>query len=324
MSLCPNCGSQQPDGAAFCDECGAKLELVPMPPAAAMPQSSPAAGIGMNCPVCGAPVTPGETFCDSCGAALGPAAPVAAPLYPTVPASAPPAAGPGSAQYSTVPTPPPSATVPSSGQARAPQARAPQAAAPTCHNCGAQLEPGSNFCDMCGAPAHAVAPPPASPIPVAGPPFAPPPAPQPVPAPAPAPSSAGPYPPPPAQYTPTAVPPPPAYPPEGGIQGRFVVRGTNATIPFPPGRTEVTIGREDPVSNVFPEIDLTDHGGDEGGVSRRHARIFVQSNQVFIEDLNSTNYTHVNQQRLTPGQPHPLRDGDEVRFGRVKMNYYSA
>ncbi|MBU0703559.1 MAG: zinc-ribbon domain-containing protein, partial [Chloroflexi bacterium] len=26
MAACPNCGSQQPDGAAFCDECGAKLE----------------------------------------------------------------------------------------------------------------------------------------------------------------------------------------------------------------------------------------------------------------------------------------------------------
>ncbi|RLC79512.1 MAG: hypothetical protein DRJ03_23355, partial [Chloroflexi bacterium] len=25
MPACPNCGSQQPDGAAFCDECGAKL-----------------------------------------------------------------------------------------------------------------------------------------------------------------------------------------------------------------------------------------------------------------------------------------------------------
>jgi pSer/pThr/pTyr-binding forkhead associated (FHA) protein len=102
------------------------------------------------------------------------------------------------------------------------------------------------------------------------------------------------------------------------------VVGTNASIPFPPGRTEVIIGREDPVSNVFPEIDLTDHGGDEGGVSRQHARVFMQANQVYIEDLNSTNYTHVSQQRLVPGQPHPLRDGDEVRFGRVKLNYYST
>ena len=102
----------------------------------------------------------------------------------------------------------------------------------------------------------------------------------------------------------------------------MVVQGTNATLPFPPGRTDVIVGREDPVSGVFPEVDLTDHGGDEGGVSRRHARIFVQGTQVFVEDLNSTNYTYVNQQKLTPGQPHPLNSGDDVRFGRVKLTFY--
>jgi len=26
---------------------------------------------------------------------------------------------------------------------------------------------------------------------------------------------------------------------------------------------------------------------------------------------------------LTPGQPQPLNDGDEVRFGRVKLVYYA-
>ena len=108
-----------------------------------------------------------------------------------------------------------------------------------------------------------------------------------------------------------------------GVSGRLVVQGTNAALPFPPGKTDIVLGREDPVSGVFPEIDLTDHGGDEGGVSRKHARIFVQGQQVLIEDLNSTNFTYVNQQRLTPGQPQPLTDGDEVRLGRVKLNYYT-
>ena len=102
-----------------------------------------------------------------------------------------------------------------------------------------------------------------------------------------------------------------------------MVQDTGATLPFPPGKTEVTIGREDPVSGVFPEIDLTDHGGDEGGVSRRHARMFIQGSQLMLEDLNSTNYTYVNQQKLTPGQPHPLNNGDEVRFGRIKLTYYA-
>jgi pSer/pThr/pTyr-binding forkhead associated (FHA) protein len=116
---------------------------------------------------------------------------------------------------------------------------------------------------------------------------------------------------------------PPLAPPIAAVPGKLVVQGTNVTLPFPPGKTEIFIGREDPVSGVFPEIDLTDHGGDEGGVSRKHARIFVQGDQVYIEDLNSTNYTYVNQQKVTPGQSHPLKDGDEVRFGRVKVNYYA-
>ena len=166
-----------------------------------------------------------------------------------------------------------------------------------CPSCGATLEPGSAFCDMCGAPITAA--------PVQPPVQATPPVPQ------------------------QPVTPPvyagqqPAYPPAAAIQGRLIVQGTNATLPFPPGKSEIIVGREDPVSGVFPEVDLTDHGGDEGGVSRRHARIFIQGTQVLIEDLNSTNFTHVNQQKLTPGQPHPLNNGDEVRIGRVKLNYYA-
>lgn len=123
---------------------------------------------------------------------------------------------------------------------------------------------------------------------------------------------------------PIAPSPTPVYPAAAGIQGRLIIQGTNAPLPFPPGKTELVVGREDPVSGIFPEIDLTDHGGDEGGVSRRHARIFIQGAQILVEDLNSTNYTYVNQQRLTPGQPHPLNDGDELRFGRVKLAYHSV
>ena len=287
MPACPNCGSQQPDGAAFCDDCGATLEsLAPAPapsPAAPPAQPSPTA-IATNCSVCGAQVTPGETFCDSCGAAVGQAAP------------APPPQG-------AVPTPPPPAPAPA------------PATAATCTNCGAQLEPGSNFCDMCGSPASAAAPGATPPAPTP----TPPPTPAPVPPPAPTPTDI-------PAPTPS-VPPPtpaPAYPSPAGVQGRLVVQDTNATLIFPPGKTELIVGREDPVSGIFPEVDLTDHGGDEGGVSRRHARIFLQGAQILVEDLNSTNYTYINQQRLTPGQPHPLTDGDKVRFGRVKLTYHSA
>lgn len=280
--ICPQCGSQQPDGVAFCDQCGAALGgIAPAPPMAA-PFPAPAAG-PMTCPSCGAPVILGELFCNNCGAPLSPVSPApAAPVPPPMPAPSPAAPFP----------PPPS----------------PGVGVQTCPQCGAPVEPGSVFCDMCGA-RLAVGPAPA-PQPPTPPPLYPPPGPTPVPAPG--------YPPVPG---PTPAPYPPPYPTAGAVSGKLVVQGTNAVLPFPPGKSEILIGREDPVSNIFPDIDLTPHGGDEGGVSRRHARIFAQGNQIFIEDLNSTNYTYVNQQKLTPGQPYPLKDGDEVRLGKVRLTY---
>ena len=82
---------------------------------------------------------------------------------------------------------------------------------------------------------------------------------------------------------------------------------------------EILIGREDPVSGVFPDVDLTPHGGEEGGVSRRHARIFVEGGAYFIEDLDSTNFTFVNKQKLAPKTRQALNDGDEIRCGRVAL-----
>jgi pSer/pThr/pTyr-binding forkhead associated (FHA) protein len=79
------------------------------------------------------------------------------------------------------------------------------------------------------------------------------------------------------------------------------------------------IGREDPVSGVYPEVDLTPHGGEDGGVSRRHARLLVEGGQYFVEDLNSTNFTFVNKQKVAPKSRHLLNDGDEIRCGRVAL-----
>jgi FHA domain len=50
-------------------------------------------------------------------------------------------------------------------------------------------------------------------------------------------------------------------------------------------------------------------------VSRRHARISVESGLVFVEDLDSTNGTTVNGGRITPRQPTPVKAGDVLGFG---------
>lgn len=44
-----------------------------------------------------------------------------------------------------------------------------------------------------------------------------------------------------------------------------------------------------------------------------HARLFRQGNQLWVEDLNSTNGTYVNSERLT--RPHRLGKGDLLQVG---------
>jgi serine/threonine-protein kinase len=78
------------------------------------------------------------------------------------------------------------------------------------------------------------------------------------------------------------------------------------------------IGRMDPVSGIFPEIDLSAYDA-ESKVSRRHARVWRESHQFFVEDLSSINGTIINDTLLPPKQPHPLRDGDVLRVGQTRL-----
>ena len=90
--------------------------------------------------------------------------------------------------------------------------------------------------------------------------------------------------------------------------------GRDAEIPL---TKEVNIGRLDPASASFPEVDLTSDGGLSKGVSRRHAKITRRGREVFIEDLGSINGTFLNRQKLTPYVPHVLNSGDELQLGKL-------
>lgn len=54
-------------------------------------------------------------------------------------------------------------------------------------------------------------------------------------------------------------------------------------------------------------------------VSRKHAVIMLTSGQLTIQDLGSTNGTHVNETRLKPGSWHTLKENDVIRVGRVHL-----
>ena len=108
-----------------------------------------------------------------------------------------------------------------------------------------------------------------------------------------------------------------------GMQARLIVEADNQEFDIS-GKDNILIGREDAVSNIYPDVDLTAHGGEDGGVSRLHARIFVENGQYMLEDENSTNFTFLNRQRLAAKTPTPMHDNDEVRLGRVLLRFKTA
>ncbi|MBN1200495.1 MAG: FHA domain-containing protein [Anaerolineae bacterium] len=56
---------------------------------------------------------------------------------------------------------------------------------------------------------------------------------------------------------------------------------------------------------------------DSSDISRLHARLYNDHQNVFLEDAGSTNGTFVNGHRLEPGEAHRLRAGDMVSFAQV-------
>ncbi len=82
---------------------------------------------------------------------------------------------------------------------------------------------------------------------------------------------------------------------------------------------EVNIGRLDPASASFPNVDLTTDGALDKGVSRYHAKIIRRENEVFVEDLGSMNGTFVNRKKLTPYLPEALRNGDQLQLGKLML-----
>jgi len=69
------------------------------------------------------------------------------------------------------------------------------------------------------------------------------------------------------------------------------------------------IGREPPAGIVIPHPS----------VSREHARIAVEGERALLEDLGSKNGTYRGGARVEA--PTPLADGDELRFGAVRVSY---
>jgi hypothetical protein len=99
------------------------------------------------------------------------------------------------------------------------------------------------------------------------------------------------------------------------------IGGQNQTTVGIEVKERIVLGRSDPVANFYPDLDLSPYGGQEGGVSRRHATIIQDDDTkaLYVEDMNSTNGTRINGFSLEPRRRYRLRDGDELEFGGVQM-----
>ena len=95
-----------------------------------------------------------------------------------------------------------------------------------------------------------------------------------------------------------------------------VIRGGTVGKVFPLQAGDNLIGRWDPDSGAFPEVDM-ENDDPEARISRKHALIKM-SEKITIEDIGSLNGTFVNRsRRLEPGAPAELKDGDEVIVGKT-------
>lgn len=235
------------------------------------------------CTQCGATNPAAARFCDQCGTPLvKPAPPASPPVAAAAPVVAPAAAA-----------APLAAAVPASAEI-------------ICTQCGIPALAGEAFCDNCGTPL---------PLPAAMP--------QPAyPAPQPVGGAVAPAPAPPVAVQPQPASPPVAVPAPALratlAPAALEVEGSGQRVPLP-AAPQALVGRADPASSHYPEIDLGPFGGLEQGVGRRHLRLFVESGQLMAEDLDSVNGTAINGQRLARRTPVPLRPGDRLVVGRMVL-----
>lgn len=80
---------------------------------------------------------------------------------------------------------------------------------------------------------------------------------------------------------------------------------------IPLERTVITLGRK----------HINDVHLDNPSVSGSHAKILTVGNDSFLEDLNSTNGTYVNNEKI---DKKPLKDQDLVKIGEFQLRYLNS
>lgn len=111
------------------------------------------------------------------------------------------------------------------------------------------------------------------------------------------------------------------------LTAKLLIEGTSQ-LDYPSfdlAKDENLVGRRDPMSNIFPEVDLSKYDP-QTKISRKHARIFRDGENYMVEDLGSSNGTLLlpgsNESiRLAPHQAQPLSHGDRIKLGDTMLHF---
>ena len=98
----------------------------------------------------------------------------------------------------------------------------------------------------------------------------------------------------------------------------IISKGQFAGTEFELEQGENVIGRWDPESGSIPDINLEKEDV-EAKISRKHAVVVVNGNQVTVEDMQSLNGTQVNHNDIQPGMKCLMHEDDELIIGKVFM-----
>lgn len=127
---------------------------------------------------------------------------------------------------------------------------------------------------------------------------------------------------PPEQTVPAGTPqamPSPEVPPSGTLC-LVVYFQRKPAYYLPVTYDELLIGRMDPASNAYPDLDVTPFDT-ELAISRKHCYLYREGNEYYIYPISNSG-TQVNQEMIDIGTKRRLREGDVIILsGRLAIRF---
>lgn len=102
----------------------------------------------------------------------------------------------------------------------------------------------------------------------------------------------------------------------GGVK-LVIEQGLSLGKEFLVSDEEMLIGRRDPEQDYIPDIDLFDQESPNNRyISRRQAQLYFKEGGLWVEDLDSSNGTALNNHMVRAHEPKRLKPGDKLLLGQ--------